>query len=102
MNEVNRFCPTLRAFILQGTKDERKELLKKLKWQQESWDLCVTTYDVSKIEKFSLQKPSWQYIVLDEGHKIKNEKSMVNQALCSIKSEHRLMLTGTPLQVRIL
>ncbi|KAK1077656.1 hypothetical protein LTR48_008701, partial [Friedmanniomyces endolithicus] len=40
----------------------------------------------------------WRYAVLDEGHKIKNDKSDIALALQSLKAEHRLLLTGTPLQ----
>ncbi|XP_055296600.1 chromatin-remodeling complex ATPase chain Iswi-like [Sitodiplosis mosellana] len=97
LNEAQRFCPSLRAFVLHAYKKDRPKLLKRLK-EPEDWDLCITSYDIALKEYHKFRKPKWQYVVLDEGHKIKNEKSKMNEALHAIKSNHRLMLTGTPLQ----
>jgi SWI/SNF-related matrix-associated actin-dependent regulator of chromatin subfamily A member 5 len=38
------------------------------------------------------------YVVLDEGHKIKNSESLSSSALYGIGAAHRLILTGTPVQ----
>ena len=40
----------------------------------------------------------WKYLILDEAHNIKNWMSQRWQTLLTLKSEHRLLLTGTPLQ----
>lgn len=63
------------------------------------FDILITTYEIFLAEQ-SWFKHSfvWRYIILDEGHKIKNEKSNVSHALQSLKAEHRLLLTGTPMQ----
>ncbi len=39
-----------------------------------------------------------RYVVMDEGHKIKNEEAQVSKAMQLVKSEGRIILTGTPLQ----
>lgn len=41
----------------------------------------------------------WNYVIIDEAHRIKNEKSLFSQVVRTFKTEHRLLLTGTPLQV---
>jgi SWI/SNF-related matrix-associated actin-dependent regulator of chromatin subfamily A member 5 len=41
---------------------------------------------------------AWRYVVLDEGHRIKNYKSNIAKALLSLNAEYRMILTGTPLQ----
>ena len=46
----------------------------------------------------ALQKFSWQYIIIDEAHKIKNEESQTSKRIRQLKSKNRLLLTGTPLQ----
>ncbi|XP_055307767.1 SWI/SNF-related matrix-associated actin-dependent regulator of chromatin subfamily A member 5-like, partial [Sitodiplosis mosellana] len=97
LNESQTFCPSLRTFVLHAYKDERAKLLEKLK-KPEDWDPCITSYDFLLKEYHKFRKPNWQYVVLDEGHKIKNEKTKMNGALKAIESKHRLMLTGTPLQ----
>lgn len=45
-----------------------------------------------------LQKFKWEYIIVDEAHKIKNEESMISKKLRELDSRQRLLLTGTPLQ----
>lgn len=40
----------------------------------------------------------WDYVILDEGHKIKNDQSLVSQNVRNLKCEYRLLLTGTPIQ----
>jgi SNF2 family DNA or RNA helicase len=44
---------------------------------------------------------NWKYIVVDEGHRLKNDKSKLAEVLRnSYKFKHRLLLTGTPINVR--
>ena len=63
------------------------------------FDILITTYEVFVAEASWIKKAFvWRYVILDEGHKIKNEKTQVSQALQGLKAEHRLLLTGTPLQ----
>jgi SNF2 family DNA or RNA helicase len=40
----------------------------------------------------------WRYLIIDEAHKLKNENSLVSSTVRNIKADHRLLLTGTPLQ----
>lgn len=99
LNEINRFCPSLNAFIMHGSKNDRPPLLKKLR-SQSGWDVCITSYEQCRSEIGKFKRIEWKYVVLDEGHKIKNADTQTNKAMHSIKSDHRLLLTGTPLQVR--
>ena len=43
------------------------------------WDVCVTSYEMCIREKTVFKKFSWRYIVIDEAHRIKNEKSKVSR-----------------------
>lgn len=62
------------------------------------WDVCVTTYNMILNEFAFFRKYNWQYIVVDEGHRMKNEFNMFSTKLRQLKSAHRLLITGTPLQ----
>ncbi|KAH7825258.1 putative chromatin-remodeling complex ATPase chain Iswi [Monocercomonoides exilis] len=97
MNEVKKFCPCIKAVRLHGDKDQRKEIMA-TKMKPNSFDLCVTTYEMILIEKAFLRKFKWNYIVVDEAHRIKNDKSKLSTILRTYSSKHRLLLTGTPLQ----
>ena len=59
-------------------------------WQSASSD--------AKRERKWINKQGWGYVVLDEGHCIKNSKSARHQRLSEVSSKNRLMLTGTPIQ----
>ncbi|KAM0715989.1 hypothetical protein Q7P37_008503 [Cladosporium fusiforme] len=62
-------------------------------------DLVITTYETFVGEQNWFKRAfAWRYVVLDEGHKIKSEKSDVSSSLQTLRAEHRLLLTGTPLQ----
>lgn len=95
-NEFRRFCPTIKTKTLFGDKPARKEVIKQLK--NGEWDVLLTSYEMCTIEKFKLNKFKYQYIVVDEAHRIKNEKARLSESLRTFKSKGRLLLTGTPLQ----
>lgn len=49
-------------------------------------------------EKSALQKLKYEYLIIDEAHRIKNDQCVLSQVLRKFDTEHRLLLTGTPLQ----
>ena len=49
-------------------------------------------------ERKVLQKFAWKYLVIDEAHRLKNEASMFSKTVRTFPTQHRLLLTGTPLQ----
>lgn len=63
-----------------------------------NWDVCITSYEMIIREKSVFKKFNWRYMVIDEAHRIKNEKSKLSELLREFKSMNRLLLTGTPLQ----
>lgn len=65
----------------------------------ESYDAVITTYEMTLLEQSTLKKIKWKYMVIDEAHRIKNENSQLSQIVRAVKTEYRLLLTGTPLQV---
>ncbi|MCJ8748939.1 hypothetical protein PDJAM_G00170290 [Pangasius djambal] len=62
------------------------------------WDVCVTSYEMVIREKSVFKKFNWRYLVIDEAHRIKNEKSKLSEIVREFKTTNRLLLTGTPLQ----
>ena len=62
------------------------------------WDVCVTSYEMAIREKSVFKKFNWRYLVIDEAHRIKNEKSKLSEIVREFKTANRLLLTGTPLQ----
>jgi SWI/SNF-related matrix-associated actin-dependent regulator of chromatin subfamily A member 5 len=64
----------------------------------QDFEVCVTSYEICLIEKSALKKFSFEYIVIDEAHRIKNVDSILSQIVRSFISRGRLLITGTPLQ----
>jgi SWI/SNF-related matrix-associated actin-dependent regulator of chromatin subfamily A member 5 len=63
-----------------------------------AWDVCVTTYEICNTERKVLQRFAWKYLIIDEAHRLKNEASMFSKTVRTFHTQHRLLLTGTPLQ----
>lgn len=97
LREINRWTPEVKAFILQGDKEERAKLCQN-KLLACDFDICVASYEIIIREKASFKKIDWQYVIIDEAHRIKNEESMLSQVLREFSSKNRLLITGTPLQ----
>lgn len=95
--EFEKWVPGFRVVVLQGTRDEREALIQEHILPQ-SFDVLLTTYEMCLREKSALKKLSWEYIVIDEAHRIKNVDSMLSQIVRAFSSRSRLLITGTPLQ----
>ena len=92
IEEAARFTPRLRVAGYTGPR--RHELLADL----DGYDLVVTTYGLMRRDVAKLQEIELDYAVLDEAQAIKNASSQAAKASRLIRAEHRLALTGTPVE----
>ena len=69
-----------------------------LRPQIASHDVIIASYDVIRNEIEFFRTLHFSYVVLDEGHIIKNPKSAITKAVKSVKAFRRLILSGTPIQ----
>lgn len=97
MAEIQRWVPSLRSVCLIGDQNQRATLIRDVVLPGE-WDICVTSYEMVIKEKSVFKKFNWRYLIIDEAHRIKNEKSKLSEMVREFKSANRLLLTGTPLQ----
>ncbi|KAF2110644.1 SNF2 family N-terminal domain-containing protein [Lophiotrema nucula] len=95
--EFEHWIPDINVLVLQGAKDERAELIQD-RLVDEKFDVCITSYEMILREKSHLKKFAWEYIIIDEAHRIKNEESSLAQIIRVFNSRNRLLITGTPLQ----
>ncbi|KAF7726770.1 hypothetical protein EC973_008458 [Apophysomyces ossiformis] len=96
-NEFSKWIPDFNAFVFHGDKATRAELIK-TRIQPLDFEICITSYETCLMEKAQFKKISWQYIIIDEAHRIKNENSMLSQIVRILESRNRMLITGTPLQ----
>ncbi|KAJ5976116.1 ISWI chromatin-remodeling complex ATPase ISW2 [Penicillium waksmanii] len=95
--EFARWTPDIDVLVLHGDKEERQRIITE-RLADESFDVCITSYEMILREKSALKKLPWEYIIIDEAHRIKNEESSLSQIIRLFNSRNRLLITGTPLQ----
>lgn len=97
--EFKRFMPGYRTRIFYAPKkDIRREAADLM---AAKWDVCLTTYEMCISAKSALSRIRWSYIVIDEAHRLKNEHSLLSRIVRIFSCDHRLLITGTPLQNNI-
>ncbi|KAJ7623380.1 SNF2 family N-terminal domain-containing protein [Roridomyces roridus] len=95
--EFAQWSPQFNVVLLTGTKEERADIITNRLISQD-FEVCITSYEICLIEKSALKKFSFEYIVIDEAHRIKNVDSILSQIVRAFMSRGRLLITGTPLQ----
>jgi len=96
-NEFKRWCPSVNAVCLIGDQETRSTFIREVMLPGD-WDVCITSYEMVIKEKSVFKKYNWRYMVIDEAHRIKNEKSKLSEIVREFRTANRLLLTGTPLQ----
>ena len=94
--EFAKWTPDVNVVVLQGDKEQRASIIKDQLYTAK-FDVLIT-FEMILREKSALQKFRWEYIVVDEAHRIKNEDSSLSKIIRLFYSRNRLLITGTPLQ----
>ncbi|KAJ1615063.1 brahma-like protein [Cryptosporidium canis] len=98
-NEFNKWLPDFVKVIYEGNKEIRKQIRSKFMTGEAKFHVLLTTDAFIMKDKHYLRKFDWEYIIVDEAHRLKNPKSKLVQILNNgFRAKHRLALTGTPLQ----
>ena len=98
LNEIKKFFPSnsiFRPFALVGNGKHRASLWTE---RQSDCNLVVTSYAVLRSDIKLLETMRWQYCILDEGHLLKNPKTATAIAARRLRANHKLIMTGTPVQ----
>jgi TATA-binding protein-associated factor len=96
--EIRQYAPFLSCVAYVGSPPIRGQHRNQL----DKVDIVITSYDICRNDADILKPINWNYCVLDEGHLIKNSKSKTSQAVKQFQSNHRLILSGTPIQNNVL
>lgn len=93
VKEVGIFAPDLKVYVHHG-QDRSKDISGIIS----DYDIIVTTYGTLRNDIDTFIKHTFHYTILDESQQIKNPFSKVAKSAYSLKSAHRLVLTGTPVE----
>jgi ATP-dependent DNA helicase len=98
--EFDKWTPSIPVMLYHGDKKERERLrntrLKNPGTAQ--FPIMVTSYEICMNDRKYLTSFGWQFIIIDEGHRIKNLDCRLIRELQQFQSANRLLITGTPLQ----
>jgi TATA-binding protein-associated factor len=98
--EVKKFCSLeyLNPIQYVGSPNARAKLQKVVP----KHNFIIVSYDIVRNDIDFFKEIHWNYCVLDEGHIIKNTKTKITKAIKLLKANHRLILSGTPIQNNVL
>ncbi len=96
--EAQKFTPGLRVMVHHGPARLKDAELDTAIVEH---DLVVTTYALMAKDRAQLAQQSWRRVVLDEAQHIKNSGTVQAKAALAIPAEHKLALTGTPVENRL-
>ena len=91
--EFEKFAPSLNVTMLNFAPDRRSAIM-----DAQAGDVVVTTYGLLLSVKDEITEKQWTSICLDEAHIIKNRGAKTSAVAMQLKSQYRVMLTGTPVQ----
>ncbi|XP_018621661.1 lymphoid-specific helicase [Scleropages formosus] len=101
ISEFKRFTPEVSVLLYHGPQKERVNLIKKIRRPQgplNIFPVVVTSFEMAMIDRKYLQRFQWKYLIVDEGHRIKNLNCRLVRELKTLPTDNKLLLTGTPLQ----
>ncbi len=92
-NEIKKFAPSLRALRLQSGSDRaaKYETLY-------DYDVVITSYALARLDAAHLERFRFRTLVLDEAQNAKNPGSQIAKVVRNLQADHRLALTGTPVE----
>ncbi|KAF7937173.1 uncharacterized protein EAE98_001487 [Botrytis deweyae] len=96
--EIKAYAPFLTCTAYVGPPLDRARFREQLG----QTDIVITSYEICRNDIDVLSPLNWNYCVLDEGHLIKNPRAKTTVAVKRLLSNHRLILSGTPIQNNVL
>ncbi|KAJ8338893.1 hypothetical protein SKAU_G00356790 [Synaphobranchus kaupii] len=100
--EIQLWAPHLNVVVYLGDISSRG-MIRTHEWMHPQnkrlkFNILLTTYEILLKDKSFLGNVNWAFIGVDEAHRLKNDDSLLYKTMMDFKSNHRLLITGTPLQ----
>eukprot|EP00064_Thunnus_orientalis_P012385 superscaffoldBa00001893_g12420 len=100
--EFDTWAPNMNVVVYLGDVMSRKTI-RDYEWVNHQtkrirFNALLTTYEILLKDKGVLGNINWAFLGVDEAHRLKNDDSLLYKTLMEFRSNHRLLITGTPLQ----
>jgi superfamily II DNA or RNA helicase len=92
-SEIKRFAPELSVLRLQSG-SERAQRFEEI----EHHDVIITSYALARLDAAQLERFTFRTLILDEAQNAKNPSSQIAKVVRNLNADHRLALTGTPVE----
>ena len=96
-NEIAKFTD-YQALVIDGTAAKRKKQY--ATFAMSDIPFCIAGYETVRGDIESIKAMDFDCVILDEGHRLRNRKTQLYQAIIQLQPEYRFALTGTPMQNR--
>jgi SNF2 family DNA or RNA helicase len=98
--ELERFAPGITCLLHHGPARAKKP--KAFREACSGRDIVITSFALARMDAKALDVVEWYRIVVDEAQNIKNPESAQTRAICKLKADRRMALTGTPVENRLM
>jgi SNF2 family DNA or RNA helicase len=98
LDEFQKWCPSLRVVTFSSFPDANKKEKKrsKIELKKKNWDVCITLLNTERILLTS-NAFKWNYVVIDNAERIKNEKTLISKTVRNLNNQNRILITSKPL-----
>ncbi|KAI6210840.1 hypothetical protein M3Y96_00370600 [Aphelenchoides besseyi] len=99
--ELHTWFPKCRVAVFHSSGSfvgSKKRLLQSIAVPRSNGTVLITSYSTYTQAYKDFLKVNWHYVICDEGHKIRNPDTRVTTTLKELRTPHRLLLTGSPMQ----
>ncbi|XP_042358145.1 DNA excision repair protein ERCC-6 isoform X2 [Plectropomus leopardus] len=98
VKEFHTWWPPFRVAVLHETGSYTSNKQKLIPEIASCHGIVITSYSAVRNMQDILQRYDWHYVILDEGHKIRNPNAGVTTACKQFRTPHRFILSGSPMQ----
>lgn len=98
VKEFHTWWPPFRVAVLHETGSSTHKKEKLIQDIVHCHGILVTSYSYIRLMQDDISRHDWHYVILDEGHKIRNPNAAITLACKQFRTPHRIILSGSPMQ----
>ncbi|XP_075790784.1 DNA excision repair protein ERCC-6 [Pelodiscus sinensis] len=98
VKEFHTWWPPFRVAVLHETGSYTNKKVKLIREIATCHGILITSYSYIRLMQDHINNYDWHYVILDEGHKIRNPNAAITLACKQFRTPHRIILSGSPMQ----